>query len=318
MLHGFFSRFPFVVILLSGLITSSTFAQATPKRERARLPKWETFPSHVFFKDAFAEGLVGPRPASLGQLTATRATTSVAKAASRPSNAGNVWSSVVSSQTLEDEIKSLQIQIQKTITTPSEFSGGGYLEARRMFTELAALFSVISEYDGDVRWKSEAPKARDLFTRAAANTKTTSIQAFNEAKKRKQDLEELVRGGKLGEQDASVESSWKLINRASLMQRFTQSYDEGIAIWTAKDVEFQKSAGKIRREAELLMMLSVVLRQAGMEDGDDEDYAAYCKQLEKTTRLVLQALDDGDADASRKATSAIGQSCNACHEDYRG
>ena len=225
---------------------------------------------------------------------------------------------MVSSQTLEDEIKSLQIQIQKTITTPSEFSGGGYLEARRMFTELAALFSVISEYDGDVRWKSEAPKARDLFTRAAANTKTTSIQAFNEAKKRKQDLEELVRGGKLGEQDASVESSWKLINRASLMQRFTQSYDEGIAIWTAKDVEFQKSAGKIRREAELLMMLSVVLRQAGMEDGDDEDYAAYCKQLEKTTRLVLQALDDGDADASRKATSAIGQSCNACHADYRG
>ena len=105
-------------------------------------------------------------------------------------------------------------------------------------------------------------------------------------KKRKQDLEELVRGGTLTEKSKHAENTWNLINRAALMQRFTQSYDDGIAIWTANDASFSQQSASIKREAELLVMLANVITQDGMEDGDDEDYAAYSKQFAKAAQRV--------------------------------
>lgn len=309
-------------VLFSLLLVVTTWTNlaigqdAKTKPKRARLPSPSSLVTDVFFKDAFAEGLVGPRPATLGGLTRDSFVTE------RPQANNELhrfeWSSVVSAQTLEDAVKTLQIELQKSITTPSKFSGGGYLEARRKFTELAILFAVIDEYDVDVRWKDDAAAARELFARAAANTKTASIQAFNEASKRKLDLEQLVRGGRLQASSKNDEPSWELINRAALMQRFTQSYDDGLAIWTANHAVFRQQASSIKRESELLMMLAVVLTQAGMADSDDEDYVAYSKHFGTTARQLFNAQQDGDAEAARKAASAMGQSCTACHEDYRG
>ena len=179
-------------------------------------------------------------------------------------------------------------------------------------------FSIIQEYDADVRWKDDAAVARDLFARAAANTKTTSIQAFNESKQRKMDLEELVRGGSLVQKTKNEQNNWELIHRGSLMKRFTKSYDDGLAIRTANDAAFEKNKAKIKHECELLMAMATVLTQKGMEDGDDDDYVAYSKQLEKAAGSVLSSLEVGDAESARKSSSDVGQSCVACHEDYRG
>ena len=306
--------FFFLIILFSLASVDGLLAQSKPVR--ARLPSPESLKTDIFFQDAFAEGLRGARPAKLGMSSAVNAS----RVAAKPeAPAGFQWSTVVSARTLEDEVKSLQIQLQQTITTPGKFSGGGYLKARSMFTELATLFSVIHQYDGKVRWKPDAALARDLFTRAAANTKTTSIQAFNEAKNRKFDLEELVRGGRLvSEKKAKSDGDWSLINRAALMQRFTQSYDEGLAIWTRNTDKVAEYKSDIERESELLMMLSRVLTQNGMEDGGDEDYATYSRKLEESANDVLEAVRANDPEAARLAASAIGQACTACHEDYKG
>ena len=317
----FRSMKPFFLLTVLFYCAAAEPSLAQTKPVRARLPSAESLQSELFFQDAFAEGLRGTRPARLGSAsTATRRTIPNDPTRSpQEARGGFPWSSVVSARTLEDEVKSLQIQLQQTITTPSKFSGGGYLDVRRMFTELAVLFAVIDQYDRDVRWQQDAALARDRFTRAAANTKTTSIQAFNESKQRRFDLEELVRGGSLGAAKPSGdEHDWSLINRAALMQRFTQSYDDGLAVWTANQAGFAKHSSDIRRESELLMLLSRVITQPGMEDGEDEDYVTYSRKLESTASKVLQALKDNDARAARQAASAVGQACVACHDDYRG
>ena len=304
-----------LTLLLVCDCATNALAQSKEKPVRARLPKSDDLPSDIFFRDAFKEGLIGPRPATLGQPTSTNGGS---KKTAEPPKATFSWKSLASAETLEDEIKSLQMEVKSTITTPSKFTGGGYQDARRLFTELATLFSIIQEYDGNVRWKEDAAVARDLFARAAANTKTTSIQAFNESKQRKLDLEELVRGGSLVQKSKEKQNNWELIHRGSLMQRFTKSYDDGLAIWTANDAAFAKNKQNIKHECELLMAFAVVLTQTGMEDGDDDDYAAYCTQLEKAAGSVLSSLEVNDAEAARKASSDVGQSCVACHEDYRG
>lgn len=319
-------RYIVMTLLLSCFFAGAIFAQtetgtsAKTKPVRARLPKFEKFPADIFFKDAFREALVGTRPAVLG----SRANEGgVATAPPDPTknadSSGFAWSSFVSADTLEDEIKALQIHVDKIISTPGKFSSGGYQDARRAFTELAALFAVVGEYDSKVRWQKEAPQARDLFARAAANAKVTSTQAFNDAKQRKYDLQELVRGGTLSSnKPAAREANWELVcDRGPLMQRFTSCYDEGLALWTANAAEFKNNRSAIKHEAELLQTFAVALTKDGMEDAGDETYDDYCRQLGNAAASMLQALEDNDQPAARKAASNIGKSCSRCHDDYR-
>src|SRR5262249_46646232 len=85
--------------------------------------------------------------------------------------AGSGWAAVISGTALEDEVKAQKLMADANVTTPSDFAGNGYKNARRDFMVAAMVFGIIAEYDGDVRWKKEAPTERDLFARTAANAK---------------------------------------------------------------------------------------------------------------------------------------------------
>lgn len=311
-----------VVFSICVLAPSLALGQEQAKPRRAKLPRWKDSQTAIFFKDAFREGLVGERPITLGRAASSAPAAESQKGPSSVTDDSDSasWSRVVSSRTLEDEIKKLQIAVQQSVTTPGRFSGGGYRDVRRQFTELATLFAVIGSYDGTVRWKKEAPLARDLFARAASNAKVTSIQAFNEAKLRKLDLEELVRGGTLNAtRPIEAKNDWEQIcDRGPLMQRIGMGFDDGLTVWTANSSEFKSNLEKIQREAELMQLFAVIMTQEGMEDAGDEDYDAYCRQLGDAAAALVQATRDQDAGAARKAASDIGKSCNACHEDYRG
>ncbi len=308
------------VVCLPAVGFGQNSGKVDPKPKRARLPKPSDFPQGIFFKNAFQESLVGTRPARLGKRPTSNAGSSTAEAVANNEPKGLKWSELVSARTLEDEVKSLQMSVQKSVTTPGRFSGGGYREVRRQFTELATLFAVIHKYDGTVRWQKQAAHARDAFGRAAANAKVASAQVFNQAKQRKFDLEELVRGGSIPTtKPASPENDWSTIcDRGPLMQRFTGSYDEGLMIWTSSETEFQKNLANIQKEAELLKLFSEILKQDGMEDAGDEDYERYCDELSSAATAVLRSVSDKDAKAARQATSMVGKSCTRCHEDYRG
>ncbi len=309
---------PLLFLLLTFDVQVRGETETTDKPRRARLPQWKTFPNDIFFEDAFRDALVGTRPTLLGRPPAVLVK-SPSPDANPTSNAIFHWSTIVSDQTLEDEVKSLQIAIDAKVTTPGRFSSGAFKELRRDFSELAMLFAVIGEYDKRVRWKDDAPVARDLFARAAANAKVSSIQAFNEAKQRKFDLQNMVRGGTLdATSTAERKASWEHVcDRGPIMKTLTIRYEEGIALWTANATEFKKNQAGIRREAEMLRLVAEVLTREGMEDADDEDYAAHCRELDKAAASVLEALDNDDPQGARQAAAAISKSCDRCHEDYR-
>ena len=181
------------------------------------------------------------------------------------------------------------------------------------------LFAVIGEYDGEVRWKDNAPMARDRFARAAANAKVSSIQAYNEAQQRKLDLQTLVRGGSLdGSTSTEPRAAWdRVCDRAPLMERLDTCYEQRLAPWMASAADFKSKADDIRREAELLRLVAEVLTREGMEEADDDDYAAYCRQLGQAAQSVLDALQREDYKSVRRALTEIRQACDRCHDDYR-
>ena len=314
---GIGSRWILLLVLLAAGQVDLARTAAAEKPRRARLPDWKTFPSDIFFKDAFREALVGPRPTLLG---ARAADSPVAeKKEIRPADNTFRWSAVVTAETLEDEVKVRQIALETLVTTPAKFSSGGYLKVRRDFSALAMLFAVIAEYDLRIRWKDDAPAARDLFARAAAHAKTGSSQAYNEAKLRKLDLQDMVRGGKLNStQPAERAAGWDRVgDRGPLMERLAQCQDERLAVWTARKAEFSDRLDDIRHEAELAKLIAAVLTREGMEDADDDEYVTYSRQLGGAAQAVLEAVEREDNAAARKAVSQIGVSCDRCHEVYR-
>ncbi|MEW4451870.1 cytochrome c [Bremerella sp. JC817] len=305
---------------------SALMAQSTEKR--ATPPTFDnTATSIFFFKDVFAEGLSGERPAVLSenrqQMIAGPAGGGMsggggaAPAASGGGAAGE-WADIISPTTIQDEVKKLNNQLTTTVENVRKFNGGGFEEARRDFTELAMLFEIIAEHDGDVRWKEFALTARDGFARAGFNSKVGTDNSFKEAKLRAEDLQQLVRGGTIDTREADPKATWDAIaDRPPLMQRLEIGYQKKLKPMTASESEFKSNIEEILHEAEVIAAIAHAMQKEGFEYHDDEDYLGFCQQMQEAALNVVKAVKDNNADAARTAAGDVGQSCSSCHESYR-
>ncbi len=290
---------------------------------RLAAPKFsETQTNRIFFP-SLSDALIGQRPSitSLQQQSNAAATAVQGKSASPSSTAGastgGGWSDLISPPSIEDEVKRVKLHFDSVVTTPGAFKSGGYQDARRDLSILAIMFAVIQEHPGEVRWKDQAAAARDLLSRSAFNCKAGSTQVYNEAKLRKADLQDLVSGSGLSNRSGEEQSDWSMIvDRAPVME-YAQELLDSLQNVTNNAASVKSEPDQIRREAELLSVLGAVLTKEGMDDFDDEDYAALSKQMTKASIDVVGALNRGDADAVRKGVGSITQSCDACHEQYR-
>ncbi len=298
------------------------WAAGAPKRSRP--PRWTKRDTDVFFSDA-REKVTGQRPAAGGGGGGSAAPVPTgggdAPAADAPAaNPGGsfAWSGLISSDTLEGEVKALQKEISETVQTPAQFKGGGYKDGRRQFSELAVLLAIIAEFDGDVRWKQSASGLRDLVGRAGMNCKVGTDASFNEAKLRKEDMEKLVRGEAPQIEKGDPKTKWdKVAGRPPLMQRLEKAQQQAIGVWTADQGEFKKNAEKLEREAEILAALAEVIQREGYEYADDETYLGYAKQMRDAGKIVAEAARSKNYDQARKASGDISKACSSCHEGYR-
>ena len=286
--------------------------------KRAQPPKFGAA-NGTFFSDAFAEGLVGDRPANLGQPATAVATGSAPLAPAAGGVTGSGWSAIISPTTIEDEIKGLKLAVDQNVTTPSDFAGKGYKLARRDFSMLAMLFGIAGEYDGEVRWKKDAPAARDVFGRTAANAKVGTQQVWQEAKLRKTELQDLISGSSpFSGKEADAKAVWKdVCGRSPLMQHLEVIWEPRLKPSLADKGQFTANADKVLHDAEIIAAVAVVLTKEGMEDADDDEYRKFCEALKKGARDIVDGVKLKNYEQASAGGSAIGKACTECHENYR-
>ena len=295
----------------------------TSSRPAAKLappPKWERAVLETFFADARERLGPGPAPgdrtADAVDIAPQAAPSPEAKKSAAPT--GSQWSPLVSSTTLENEVKAQVQPLATAVQTPTGFKGGAYKAAREELSLLAVLFGVIGQYDGDVRWQKDADSLRDLFGRAGFNCKVGTDNSFNEAKLRSQDLTELVRGGSLEARNANEDFNWpEVVNRPPLMKRMERSLRERLGPWTSGKGDFTKNRDAIVHEAELLAVLARVIKTEGYEYADDATYREYVDQLERQCQEIIEAAKNGELQKAQSATSQMNKTCDACHGDFR-
>lgn len=227
------------------------------------------------------------------------------------------WHNLISPGALEDLIKGSKLRLDKTITTPAAFAGGGFAVARKEFSMQALLFAIIEAYPTEVRWKGSAGVARELLSRVAANTKVGSAQVHDEAKKRLLDLGDLTNGTQLtGKVGADVDWS-KLIDHAPAMQLLEWAQQESISPSTASAEEFAKNKDSLQHHAELVAVLGKVLTVEEMPFADDKEYVTLAQEMIGHARQLVLSVKSDNAELARQSAAKIGQTCTKCHDTFR-
>jgi hypothetical protein len=329
------SRLPGCGLVIASLFSPALVPQATvrgqtPGRDgavrRAAVPAegWDPATTALFAPDAFALLPAGPRPASGGRRApagaAEREPGPVGGPADKPATGDRFsWSTLVSEDTLTDEVKDMKELVAAAAGSPTVFKGGGYEKARDAFSALAVCFGVIAEYDGEVRWQRHAETARDLFARAGFNCKVGTDQSMAEAKARLEDLGKLLDGSPpQGRPDRSEDFLWsQLAGRSPLMRRLEQA-EATVLEATAAKGDFDRQRDELRHAAEIIAMIGEVIQRPDFDDHDDEAYRDHAAAMRDAAAGIRAAVDRRDYPAAREAVVRVRTSCTDCHGDYRG
>jgi hypothetical protein len=282
-------------------------------QERAAPPTWTDADLEPFFPDA-RKALVGERPT-------TTAVNNNDRLAVGPHAAGNDfrWSEIIDAEALDTEVKRIASRLSAPLASPATFKSGGHNICRAEFGVLAVLFAVIDDYDGDVRWQRDAAALRDAFARASANCRVASDQSYAEATRRRDELTEVIRGGRLGAAEPPPLEKWSsLADRKLLMQRVERALQEGVNPRLANAREFAGAAVDVRQDAQVLGLLADLIHREDYEFWDDETFLEYSRNLGGAAAELSRAAADENYEAARAAAGRASQSCVACHEGYRG
>ncbi len=300
-----------------GMIAWASGQERKPPRARAPEFRPGQFDG-VFFGDV--------RSVLQGELPSTRAAvqlanqptaTPVEQSASPGDGDPLAWHQLISPTSLEDLIKGSKLRLDKVVTTPAAFAGGGFQEARKEFSLQALLFAIIEQYPGEVRWQASSGVARESLARSAANAKVGSRQVYDEAKKRLLDLGDLLNGSQLAG-DVKTEVDWsKLIDRVPLMQLLDWAQQDYLSTLTANQTQFSENRDAIRRYAELISVLGKASLQPEMPDASDDDFVALAHDMIAQAQQIVQAVETNNAEAARQASGKLGQSCTNCHDNFK-
>ena len=297
---------------IAALASAAEPGAVSQRKPLATPPAFSQEVLDVFFPDA--RRMLGPKPvpAATPSPTETPAGAAIVKAGQQR------WSQVVSAAVLEDEVKRLSAEVAADTRTPSEFTATGQKRLRPTFSTLAVVFGVIGQFDGPVRWQTEAPGLRDECARAARNLKAASEATLREAKSRGEELAALVRGERVEVPAAEVEASWaELVDRRALMSRLETAERDRLRPALASRATFAGQRDEIAHEAALLRLLAGVIHAEGFEYSDDEAFGEHADDFAARCRQLLEATEGDDFEKARAALTELSKSCDRCHGDFR-
>lgn len=317
--RGLLTLAALVVAILAVVVTlgSTTLAFAQKDRTPRRSLPPEEFDSQteeVFAGDA-SDRLRGPRPTSEPAVANSPTKADV----TAPDAAGKfAWSTLISGDTLIDEIKSHRAELTRSVRNVRAFRAGGNRDARLRLSVIAAMFGVAAEYDGSVRWQKQSKAARDAFASAGRNAKAADDNTFKESRSRSEDLDELIRGGSVGFAEADKPLTWdEIAERPPLMQRLEVALEKRLRPWTANKREFSRNKQQAVHETEVIAALAEIIQREAYELVDDDEYLEYCRQLGRHAVAARVAAHEENFDVLEREIGEISKSCSACHEDFR-
>lgn len=279
---------------------------------------WDGVTAKTFRADAFST-LVGPRP-DFAPGAAPRANADGGGPGTpAPDPVGLKWSTLISEDTLTDEVKEMKSVLAAACAKQTDFKGGGFKRANVAFSSLALAFSVIADYDHDVRWKKTAATARDLFAKTGFDCEVGDDRSFKESRARLEDLEALLDGDTpQGTPDRRGDFRWSWVaGRPALMLRLEQAQQVSLPA-IASRADFGRNLDALRHAVEIVAVIGEAIQRPDYDFHDDDSYRDHAAAMRDAAVEARTACEKDDYDAARAAVGRIEKACTSCHGDYRG
>jgi hypothetical protein len=277
--------------------------------EFARPPEFPPKVKDVFFDDA-RKALSGSPP------TDDIATQSAAQEKSRDDQSSATWKELIDADALTTEVKQITNRVAALAGKPGQFKAAGHEDCRRELSLLAALFSVIREYPEEIRWQKSARSLENSCLRAAASCAEGSVESLATVRETLLQLENLLRGQPVTGDTATDEAS--VPELPPLMQHMEYMLQEELPPLLGKQVEFRKQTAAVAQQAQLLAMLSQVIRRQEYGYADDEAYQSHADKLRDEAKQLRAAAGSEDFAKAVEAAASVSRACADCHGDYRG
>ena len=301
---------PVVMALLSGTVAAEKEKNSDSSVTRISPPaQWDDEAERLFEGDP-RQRLHGERPDRNAFIDE--------KSVSPATEVQNVsWDDLIPAEAVEDEIKSLYIDMGKPLARIGSYKSGGHQELEQRFAWVAAMFGILAQHGEANRWKEIAAPAAAHFSAASREAQVNNLQAFHNAKSRYEDLGQLIRGEKV-DFDRTASLRWnEIIERPQLMQRLQQSYEQRLKRWAANQVEFEKNRLPLIHEAQIHAVLAEMIQQPSYAFSDDDDYLTHCNQLKTHAQRVSQAAQERNLEQVQQFLGELSKTCSRCHEAYK-
>ena len=293
--------------------------QVGQDQRRALRPDWgKRDTSDVFFADAVNEAFGGHWPPS-GETGKTRESPGSLEAPSHRSLSNFVWSKAVDAELLLDEIKRFAQELKQATRSKSTWDKYGRDKLQIDLATAAVLFRAISEWDEDVRFKSDGLTISCLLSEAASVASHAPASALNSARAVSDTLQQLVLGNPIDVKHSRQQPlDWgATVDRSQLMARLELAIEQNAERGLQSTNDMSRRQQELLREANVSIAIFAALLRDGCEDADQEAYLAYCKAAARQGIALRDAVKQSRYLDACQALNRLHRSCTDCHEDYR-
>lgn len=219
---------------------------------------------------------------------------------------------------LQAAIKRAMTRLRENLQNPTIY-GSQYKEVQAHAEELALLVVYLARSPSPPSWARHASALRDLAVDIAQTARDLTPEAHKKAAQTFESIEQLFQGnipdgipsdGTLDLPISEFSHRLPLMRRLELAQNQLQSS-------SPKEADLKKNRDFLVEESAVVGYLMQAMAEPGVTNADEEEYQNYARALISASNSLQTAAREGKLSDFQSALSALRQSCNDCHKDYR-
>ncbi|MHC4877824.1 MAG: hypothetical protein ACYTGL_15290 [Planctomycetota bacterium] len=308
---------------------SSTKSKATANASESGPREIDGIPFDVFFDrplEVAADSTTGASPGIAmtqpGAATDAAAdTTDSAAASEAPAAAAVSWSTLISAEAINDEVRFLRNEMQSRLTNMGAYKRST-LEIPVFGSSIAFFAEIAARHDGDISWKENAKYIRVLGTRisdVSSSAQGQTRNSYDEVNDAFLTINEILNNNTPAELPEVEDESPDFADFAEmtyLMKRVERG-QQWMQTNTGSESGFNDKAATAIRETAVLAAMSEAFKAEGYGYNEDEEFTGYLDILRDAGTGMKKAVEEKDFSKYDELRSQAGQQCTQCHSVYK-
>lgn len=280
-------------------------------------------PPDLFFEDPLAvannttrvDGSAAPESEAVAAVTTDQA---AEPEPAPPETAAAVdWAILLPAELLTAEVTRIRERFEPKLASVATFNNS-LLDFPPYMAELAALGGIAAAHQSPIPWKDKAKHVRDLAAATTEEQLQRGQKSYVQVKGPFEKVAAILDGKRPADlPEADDETDFAVAADFGYLMRRFEAGQNTIQTTGGSASAFKQNAADLAREARILAALSRVVADADYGYGDDPKFQRFAADMTHAALEAATAAESGDHAKFDLAFNALGQSCNACHGEYR-